>query len=310
MLLSNALMLHVAIFWFGKRLFRSSYNSLYNRRPSPLVAKLSWLGQLADRLMLIFPKHIRLLIGKDLRLLFRDPVQWSQFLIFFGLLALYFANVDRFRHHRTDISTQTWVNIASFLLLAVVGLLLSTFTTRFIYPLASLEARRFWILNILPIERDTIVWSKFYFAAFGSWGPCALLVLVSDLMLDVAMIVILVHQFICILLCIGLAGMSVGLGASMPDIREQSPSKIAAGFGGTLNLVLSALYNLAVVLMTALPCHFYFLAKSTDVTQHFLQPKFLRLWIGLGIGGSIVLALLVTILPMRSGLRNFRRLEV
>ena len=56
-------------------------------------------------------------------------------------------------------------------------------------------------------------------------------------------------------LCSGLAGIAVGLGAMMPDLRESSPSKIAAGFGGTLNLVISALFIMLVVLMTAIPWH-------------------------------------------------------
>ena len=40
----------------------------------------------------------------------------------------------------------------------------------------------------------------------------------------------------------------------MPDLPAHSPSKIAAGFGGTLNLVISAGYIVVVVLLTALPC--------------------------------------------------------
>jgi hypothetical protein len=154
----------------------------------------------------MFPQQTRLLIMKDLRLFRRDPVQWSQFLIFFGLLLLYFANVDRFRQHKSDINVLTWVNIVSFLNLAVVGLILSTFTTRFIYPLISLEGRRFWILSRLPLDRDTILWGKFLFAAFGSWLPCAALVAISDVMLDVSVMVVAVHQLICLLLCLGLAG--------------------------------------------------------------------------------------------------------
>jgi hypothetical protein len=38
--------------------------------------------------------------------------------------------------------------------LGVVGLILSTFTTRFVYPMISLEGRRFWILGLLPVHRD------------------------------------------------------------------------------------------------------------------------------------------------------------
>jgi len=309
-LVSNALLLHVMVTWVGKRVFRSSYFGLNARQARESKPRMAWIDRLAMLLFRPFSKETQLLIMKDLRMFRRDPVQWSQFLIFFGLLLLYFANIDRFRQHQADVSVQTWVNVVSFLNLAVVGLILSTFTTRFIFPLISLEGRRFWILGRLPVDRDTILWSKFLFAACGSLLPCSGLVLVSDVMLNVSPMVLIVHQVICLLLCVGLSGMAVGLGAIMPNFREQSPSKIAAGFGGTLNLVLSALYIMLVVMLTALPCHFYLLSGTTEIPPRLLQPNFLKLWLGLGIGGSLILATLVTVLPMRGGLKAFRHLEV
>jgi len=309
-LVSNALLLHVMVTWVGKRVFRSSYFGLSARQAREIKPRMAWVDRLAMLLFRPFSKETQLLIMKDLRMFRRDPVQWSQFLIFFGLLLLYFANIDRFRQHQADVSVQTWVNVVSFLNLAVVGLILSTFTTRFIFPLISLEGRRFWILGRLPVDRDTILWSKFLFAACGSMLPCSGLVLVSDVMLAVSPMVLIVHQVICLLLCVGLSGMAVGLGAIMPNFREQSPSKIAAGFGGTLNLVLSALYILLVVMLTALPCHFYLLSSATEIPPRLLQPNFLKLWLGLGIGGSLILATLVTVLPMRGGLKAFRHIEV
>ena len=50
----------------------------------------------------------------------RDPAQWSQFLIFFGLLAFYFANIRRLSY---DGQTPYWRNLVSFLNLAVTALL-------------------------------------------------------------------------------------------------------------------------------------------------------------------------------------------
>ena len=152
MLLSNALLLHLAVLWSGKRLFRASYSALHSHQARVASRRVPWIDRVAYRFMGMTSHDMRLLIIKDLRLFRRDPVQWSQFLIFFGLLLLYFANVDRFRQHRSDVTVLAWVNIVSFLNLAVVGLILSTFTTRFIYPLISLEGRRFWILGRLPVQ--------------------------------------------------------------------------------------------------------------------------------------------------------------
>ena len=40
-------------------------------------------------------------------------------------------------------------------------------------------------------------------------------------------------------ICIGLCGVSVGMGARMPVFTERNPARIAGGFGGTVNLLIS-----------------------------------------------------------------------
>ena len=308
-LVSNSLVLHLAVAWIGQRVYRESYFGLSSRQARTSKSTMGWIDWLVGLMLAVFPSETRLLIVKDLRMFRRDPVQWSQFLIFFGLLLLYFLNIDRFRQHRSDLNVLAWVNIVSFLNLAVVGLIVSTFTTRFIYPLISLEGRRFWILGRLPVKRDTILWSKVLFSTGGAWVPCAVLVLVSDMMLNVTTMVVSVHQMVCFLLCLGLSGMAVGLGAVLPDFREQSPSKIAAGFGGTLNLMLSALYILLLVLMNAVPCHYYLMSFAPDVHRGSRSepPEF---WTALALGGSVALTMLVTLVPLYKGLKSFRRLEM
>lgn len=309
LLISNALVCHVLVRWAAKNWFRRSHANFSSRRVRRRQIRPALPDRVATWLLFAFPRPLQVLLVKDWRLLRRDPVQWSQFLIFFGLLVLYFLNMDRFNNPNSEIDKVTWINMISFLNLAVVGLILSTFTTRFIFPMISLEGHCFWILGLLPINRDTILWSKFSFASLGSWLPCSLLILLSDMMLHVPPIVIAVHQLTCVLLCLGLASIAVGLGAMLPDFRESSPSKIAAGFGGTLNLVLSALYIMVIVLLTALPCHFSLLANQGALGHELLSPRYLKMWLVVGIGASIVIGMLATIIPLRRGLQAFRRLE-
>jgi ABC-2 type transport system permease protein len=314
LLVSNALFFHVLTVWAAQRWFRVSYANLACRKTRRHYVRTALSDRFFSMLLAPFPEPLQLLLIKDWRLLRRDPGQWSQFLIFFGLLGLYFLNIDRFNNSQSDIGYVTWINMVSFLNLAVVGLILSTFTTRFIYPMISLEGHCFWIVGLLPIDRDTILWSKFWFASLGSWIPCSLLVLMSDMMLQVPMLVIGVHQLTCMLLCLGLASIAVGFGAMMPNFQETSPSKIAAGFGGTLNLVLSALYIMVVVILTALPCHFYLLAGNgpfgtSFVNSQYLNPQYLKMWLVIGTGAAIVVGAVATIVPLWRGLRAFRRLE-
>lgn len=308
-LISNALVCHVLVVWSGRWWYRPAFSILECRTRRVRRAEVALLDRIAQAVVAPLPKEVQLLLVKDWRLLRRDPVQWSQFLIFFGLLGLYFLNIDRFSAKSSDVSYVTWVNMVSFLNLAVVGLILSTFTTRFIFPMLSLEGRRFWVLGLMPVSRRTLVISKFVFAGIGSWGPCALLVLLSDLMLRLPLLVLLVHQLTTVMLCFGLAAMAVGLGAMMPDFRESSPSKIAAGFGGTLNLVLSALYIIVMVVLTALPCHFYHIATRSSLHNRLFDPESLKWWL---VGGAVtavaVSAASITI-SLRKGVRAFESLE-
>ena len=309
LMISNALFCRQLAVWISGWLYRAGYNALNATRTARKRPKAILIDRLVARFAPM-PYKMRLLVVKDMRLFRRDPTQWSQFLIFFGLLGLYFLNIRRLSY---SVHYLGWVNMVSFLNLSVVGLLLSTFTTRFIFPMISLEGRRFWILGLLPIRRDSILWSKFLFATGGSIVPCSLLILLSDLMLRVWPMVLAIHQLTCVILCLGLSGIAVGLGAIMPSLREESPSRIAAGFGGTLNLVLSTGYILVVVMLTALPCHFYLAAVQSHAGNLLASRPdvqwWLNLWLVLGTVGSVLLGIVATVVPLWMGFRAFRKLE-
>jgi len=308
LLISNALLFRQLAAFTATRLYRPAYSRLYGLRVSRRRTRPALIDRLLLRSAAILPRPIRLLIVKDFRLFRRDPVQWSQVLIFGGLLVLYFVNIRRFQY---DQYYAAWVNMVSFLNVFVVGLLLSTFTTRFVFPMVSLEGRRFWVLGLLPVRRRTILTSKFLFAVGGSVLPCALLILLSDVMLRVPAMIVASHQLTCLILCFGLSGIAVGLGARLPNLRETSPSRIAAGFGGTLNLVLSTLFIVAVVLLTALPAHFY-LGGPRQVLLPADQTRWgawLDLWMWAGTAASVLLGIAATAIPLWVGIRAFRRME-
>jgi len=312
-LCSNALLLHLLLGKTAAWSLRNSYSSLQGLSRARRRAGVAWFDQLVLAASRPLPRVTRHLIVKDLRVFRRDPLQWSQFTIFFGLLALYFFNVRRFDYSGV---MERWIILVSFFNVAVVGLLLSTFTTRFILPAISLEGRRFWILGTAPIHRDTILWGKFWFACGGSAVPCFVLVLLSDLALRIpqrSLLIVGVHQLACLTLCSGLSAMAVGFGARLPNLRESSPSRIAAGFGGTLNLVLSSLYITAIVILTAVPCFFHPSVAGGHVPSHWLfagrfglgSPGSVRV----GVALTVLLAVVTTVFPLRMGLRAFRRLE-
>lgn len=309
LIISNALLLRQLAVWTAARVYRQAFSALQGRQSAATIGKTVWF----DRLLLSFrpiPAHFRVLLLKDFRLFRRDAAQWSQFLVFFALLAIYFLNIRRFSE---NVSHPGWLNMISFMNVSVVGLILSTLTTRFVFPMVSLESQRFWILGLMPVRRQTVLWNIFFFATLGSMLPCTLLIALSDYMLEVPAVIRGIHQLTGVLLCFGLSGIAVGLGARMPTLAQQSPSRISAGFGGTLNLVISAVYILAMVLLTALPSHFYHMASTTSLAalleNHTTVFWWLHFWLIAGSSASVVLAAVATYLPMWIGQRAFEKME-
>lgn len=301
-LISNGLAASLLIGYLGSRLLRRSYGNLVAGPGIPIRFQTAWLDRAIQRLLRPLPQVVRLILLKDLRLFRRDPLQWTQFLLFFGLLCLYFFYVRRFNYAN---SLMGWMTAIGFMNLGVVGLILSTFTTRFVFPMISIEGYRFWILGTLPIHRTTILWSKFFFATLVSCLPCCLLILLSDLALQLWVrtpIVVILHQILCICMGFALAGLSVGMGAYLPNLKESSPARVAAGFGGTLTLVISAILIVAIILPPAVASYFWVISEYTS--RSALLAVFIT------ITTSILISIISTIIPMRLGFRAFRTMEL
>jgi ABC-2 type transport system permease protein len=315
-LTSTAMVAYLALGFVGEKLYVAGYSGLAGLASDRKRARKNIVDETVAVFSWPLPKHMRHLVQKDFRIFRRDITQWSQFAIFFALLAFYFLNIRRL-HYGTSFAG--WMVAVSFLNVGVTGLLLATFTTRFIYPLVSLEGRRFWILGTLPIDRSAVIWSKFFFATFMSLIPCSALILLSDVMLGLHItspLVAISHQVTCCALCLGLAGLAVGLGARFPNLREASAAKIAAGFGGTLTLVISVIYIAVIVLLTAVPT-ISVVRKRVSSDLHLIDLVSDLPDVRMGETGAILIGLLATIilgvtatlLPLYSGSRALRELE-
>ena len=304
---AHSMIAYLAAAVIARDLYRPGYSRVQGSRSSRRRNGSYAFDAIFHRVFFFLPRPIRLLILKDLRTFRRDPAQWSQFLIFFGLLAFYFVNIRRLSY---DVQSPYWRNLVSFLNLAVTSLILSTFTSRFIFPMLSLEGRNFWVLGLLPLEREAILWGKFAFASGITLVATEALVILSDLMLRMSAGMIVLHMGMVAVLCLGLSGISVGLGARLPNLKESDPSKIAAGFGGTLNLLVSLIFITSIVTSLALPCHLYFAGPEAEQLGTIaLSAERFHFWLSVAIIGSLILGVVGTVVPLRIGIKAFQRME-
>jgi ABC-2 type transport system permease protein len=299
---TNGLFLYLVAAWAAKKLYRRGYDRITAAGTERRRYRVSRLDQLIEAALWWARPATRLLIVKDFRTFRRDPQQWAQILVIGGLMALYFANA-----RGLWVSDMTWFhqNLLSVLNLCAIGLLICTWTGRFVYPLISLEGKKFWILGLLPLERRQLLWGKFAFSAAGCILTAVGLVLLSDGMLAMPREVVLLHLLTVLVLAMGLSGLSVGLGACMPNFRETDPSKIAVGFGGTLNLVACLGFVVGIFVLMVAPWHLQ-MALRSDASDH---PLLLWPISGIGIVGGLVAGALVIFIPLRAGIRILEKME-
>jgi ABC-2 type transport system permease protein len=301
LLWANGLMLYVGAAYAARRLYRRGFNRIATGGAIRRRYGATRIDRLAGALLRPFAPQTRLLIIKDFRTFRRDPGQWAQILIFAGLMLLYFANSPQF--YQTDRG-RSFQHVISFTNLTATAMLTCAYMSRFVYPMLSLEGRKFWILGLLPLPRERLLWGKFAFAATGGVIVGAGLVMVSDLLLGMPAAALALHLPTTLVLAVGLSGLSVGLGAIVPNFRETDPSKIAVGFGGTLNLIAGLLYLLLVIALTAGPYHL-----AAGLSPRDTLPPWVWKWIAAGVALGVVLGVAATVVPLRAGARVLRNME-
>ena len=256
--------------------------------------RVTFLGWLQAKVRPLSPR-MAALVFKDIRVFWRDPVQWTQFMIFFGLLCIYVGNL---RNVAVEFRAGYWETLISYLNLAACALTLSTLTTRFVFPMFSLEGRRVWILGLSPIGLRGVVLQKFWASFLTSAIITVVLMAISSVMLHLSVMRAVFFGATTLLMSAALSGLAAGLGAIFPDFREDNPSKIVSSFGGTLCLVISFVYNTAVVSLLAVP-------DMLAVTGH--PASFLR-WLTPLL--ALALSLAVAVIPMTIALRRVKSLEI
>ncbi|NJL30010.1 MAG: hypothetical protein HC897_20010 [Thermoanaerobaculia bacterium] len=253
-----------------------------------------------DRLLRALPPPLAALVAKDLKLFWRDPAQWSQFLVFFGIMAFYIANLGG---ARTVAAQPFWRGWAAVLNTTACMLILSTLTTRFVYPLVSLEGRRLWMIGLAPLSRRRIVWQKFWLSVGTTAVFTVGLALASAWALDLDWPLRLLSVGSVAATTFALSGLAVGLGSLYPNFQEENPARIVSGLGGTLTFLLSVLY-VALVAM----------AQTVLFQWPRLEPylpKGAFGWVSATVAAWIVvLTLAVCLVPMKLGLRHFERVEL
>ncbi len=221
---------------------------------------------------------------KDMLTFRREPSEWSQMILFFGLLLIYFLNLRNFQAH---VLKDMWRNIIFILNTVGTYIVLSSFSMRLIFPMISLEGSRAWMIALAPVSYASILMEKFILGTLLSMILTVPLVFLSGWMLEVSLDQLVVTTGMGFFVCIALTGLSVGFGALFPNFKSNNPSEIISGLGGSLLLF----------------SHLTYLTFLGLFLTFFPGP----LWISFLLMSTT--SLLLGMLPLQLGVRHMSRME-
>jgi ABC-2 type transport system permease protein len=209
----------------------------------------------SERLILkVFGQQLRALIDKDLKLFFRDATQWSQAAILLGLLSVYVLSLRRTPIYFT---APFWRNLVSLINLGFTGYVFATISIRFVFPSISLEGQAIWVVRSAPLSIRNLFFGKLVLNLVLGILIVEGIILASDLLLKVDAIVTAISMVAVLIFSCALVSISIGFGASMPDLKESNPSKIASGPGGILAALTSLAYVGLSITILAWPSYVY-----------------------------------------------------
>jgi ABC-2 type transport system permease protein len=306
-LLAHALLSIVITTRIAGSLFYPAWNRVMSAAPGvdskaarpAFRARPGWLS-VGLRQVLALDRASYALLVKEARTFVREPVQWGQTAVIFGLLLIYSMNLRKMGY---DLNSPFWITLVSHLNLLVCCLALSTLTTRFIYPQFSLEGRRMWILGLSPLPLHRVLGLKLRLSASVLAVIMMVLVIVSGLSLALPWRRILFFSASIAMMSYGMTSLALSLGALVPNFRESNPARIVSGFGGTVCLIASFVYIVGGSAVLVIPSW-----------QHLRQEA--SLWMGydwrlelLSLGGLAVLTLVFGGLPYFFAKQRTKNLE-
>jgi ABC-2 type transport system permease protein len=284
--------------WISRKIYFGSWRAYQEVKSAPRdkvsktgTQKPFWLNALP------FSTGQKGLFHKDLIVFSRDPSYWSQLFILAALVVVYIFNIVNL-----PLDNVVLKNVVSVLNVGLVGFVLSALASRFVFSTTSLEGNKMWTIYTSPLRMESFLLGKFimYFPPLLFIGE--LLVIVSNMLLQVDAYVMKVSIVGIFFITIGVVGMAVGMGAMYPKFKYENISEISSGTGGILFIISSLIYVGLVLILGARPMYVHFTQVFVGGADDLEVMSFYVL--------VIILSFYVAIEPMRRGIRSLKEKDI
>ncbi len=303
LLASYALFFPLATSWVAGVVYLTGWSKAQESRQGR--RKLAALEFLLRWLMRPLPAVFRALFVKDIRTFLRDSTQWSQLFLLLALIVVYLYNFKVLPLDRSPLPSATLKTMVSFANLALAGFVLSAVAIRFAFPAVSLEGKAFWIVQTAPIPLRTLLWSKFWLNLLPLLALGEILVLLSNLLLQVPNWMMMLSLVTTFLMAIGITAICVGIGALYPKFSYHHAAEIPTSFGGAVCMIFSIAFIGVTVMIEAWPI--YLLAMQSLKPGTLRVPEF---WVlAPSLAAVVGLTVIAVTVSLRLGLTSLEKLK-
>lgn len=124
--------------------------------------------------------------------------------------------------------------------------------TRFVYPSVSYEGRSFWVLQASPLSAADILQLKFRCWLLPITVLSTIFFVSGAIVIGGALWVVLINAFTSVVMCYGITGLALGLGAAFAYFEWEHPSQLVAGFGSFVFMLCS----IGLIFVSMIPAGF------------------------------------------------------
>lgn len=234
----------ICLIALGYLLFRLFYFRLYSRAKSTRHIR-RWNSRILQRRLELmtpfFSRPLRAIVGKEYKLLSRDMTQAMQLVILVGicLTYLYHFRILQSVEGLPDTATVWWQTVLIICNVGVGSFVIAAASTRFVFPSISLEGSGYWIVQTSPLGLDRYLRSKFVCWVIPMTLIAAVILAAGSLAIRADGYLIAMSAISGWLICYGLVGVGVGLGACFANFNWENPSQLAASFGSLVYMLTS-----------------------------------------------------------------------
>lgn len=268
----------------------------FQEAPPPAPRKAGWFTRALAWPLAALPTEVRALASKDLRVLARSPVVWTQVSLMVVIVGIYAYNLHLVPVGSLETIHRGVTTLVAFGNIGFMGFLLVAAALRFGFPAVSLDGEAFLIVHASPTGMVRYLGAKLLLGAGPLLCMALLLAGLAHHLLDPPRVLVGLAYLDAVLLAVAVGTMALEFGAVFRDLRATSFAHLPSGPGGIGYLVASMALVFVVVALQAYPFWLYREATLFGVTVPASRQA---------LGAAMALASFLV--PVASTWRSWRR---